>query len=216
MILSWGRRFLFLHQPKTGGTSFALAYEARAMKNDILVGDTPKARKRAGRQAGLQTAGRLWKHSTLADIDGLLTKQDLAEMQIVTLVRNPWDRLVSYYHWLKDQSFDHPAIALARGLSFSEFLNHPQTRAGLAANPSSKMVTDAHGHCHPAIFARIEHWQADLAPVWDHLGFELTLPRVNQSDRPADWRRLYSAEDADLVARLCARDIASFGYDLTF
>ena len=48
MIISRARRFIFVHIPKTGGTAFTLAYEARAAKDDILIGDTPKARKRAG------------------------------------------------------------------------------------------------------------------------------------------------------------------------
>ena len=42
-------RQVLLHIPKTGGTALALALEARAMKDDILIGDTPKARARRGR-----------------------------------------------------------------------------------------------------------------------------------------------------------------------
>ena len=68
MILSRGRRFIFVHIPKTGGTALALALEGRAMKDDILIGDTPKARARSRRWRGVKAHGRLWKHSTLADI----------------------------------------------------------------------------------------------------------------------------------------------------
>jgi hypothetical protein len=39
MIISPGRGYVFVHIPKTGGTSLALALEARAMKDDILIGD---------------------------------------------------------------------------------------------------------------------------------------------------------------------------------
>ncbi len=79
MIISRGRRFIFVHIPKTGGTALALALEARAMKDDILIGDTPKARARRGRLKGVKSAGRLWKHSTLADIAGLVTDAEVAE-----------------------------------------------------------------------------------------------------------------------------------------
>ena len=62
MIISRGRKYIFVHIPKTGGTSLALALEARAMKEDLMLGDTPKAVKRRKRLAGAASAGRLWKH----------------------------------------------------------------------------------------------------------------------------------------------------------
>ena len=59
------------------------------MADDILIGDTPKAVKRRGRIKGLETAGRLWKHSTLADIEGMVTREEMDDFLIFTLVRNP-------------------------------------------------------------------------------------------------------------------------------
>ena len=145
MIISHGRRFIFVHIPKTGGTALALALEARAMKDDILIGDTPKARARRGRLAGVKTAGRLWKHATLADIDGLVTPDDLAGLFVLTLVRNPWDRIVSYYHWLRGQSFAHPAVGLAKTHDFTGFLNHAQTRQSLLLWPYGAWMRDRTG-----------------------------------------------------------------------
>ena len=215
MIISRGRNYVFVHIPKTGGTSLALALEGRAMKDDILIGDTPKALKRRRRLKALTPAGRLWKHSTLADIDGVLSPDEIARAFTFTLVRNPWDRLVSYYHWLRGQRFDHPAARLARDLPFSAFLNHDMTRASVAANPYARYMTAADGSEQCRLYIRLEHFETDAQPLWDHLGMRLALPHANRSDRAAGWQSHYSPADADLVARLCAQDVARFGYDVT-
>jgi hypothetical protein len=208
MIVSPGRGYVFVHVPKTGGTSMALALEARAMRDDILIGDTPKARRRKGRLKGVATAGRLWKHSKLADIAGLLPEEQLARMFVFTMVRNPWDRIVSYYHWLRVQHFDHPAVRLAQAHGFGAFLNHAETRASFAAERYGDYVQGAAA----PVFVRLEHLAEDLGPVEAHLGFRLELPHANRSERPADWRACYSGADAALVGALCAEDVARFGY----
>jgi hypothetical protein len=61
-----------------------------------LIGDTPNAQRRKGRLDGLEVPGRLWKHGTLRDVGALV----LVDYFVCTLVRNPWDRMASYYHWL--------------------------------------------------------------------------------------------------------------------
>ena len=213
MILSRGRRYLFIHAPKTGGTSLSLALENRAMKDDIMLGDTPKAVRRRGRVKDVQTSGRLWKHSMISDLYGLVDQAEIEALFVFTLVRNPWDRAVSYYHWLQAQSFDHPAVTLSQSLDFSAFLNHPQNMAAMKAAPYGRYVRDRDGVDRCDLYLRLEHLDQDLTPLEDHLGFRLgPLQRVNASARDADYRDYYSSADAALLARLCAEDIARFGY----
>nr|WP_309501538.1 sulfotransferase family 2 domain-containing protein [uncultured Roseovarius sp.] len=213
MIISPGRNYIFVHIPKTGGTAMALALEGRAMKDDILIGDTPKALRRRGRVKGVTAAGRLWKHSTLADIDGLVDMAQIADAFTFTLVRNPWDRMVSYYHWLRVQRFDHPAVTLAQSLDFSAFLRHPQTVAAFRASPYGHYMTDAEGREQCRSYIRIEHLEADAAALWAHLGFSLQLGRANPSDRDPDYRRYYTDRDAVHLSDICAADIARFDYE---
>ena len=208
MIVSPGRGYVFAHAPKTGGTSLTLALEARAHRDDIVLGDTPKARARAGRTKGARTAGRLWKHSKLADIRGLLPDAVLDALRPVTLVRNPWDRMVSYYHWARGQGFAHPAVALAKAVPFRDFVLHPTTEAAFRANPYASYVA---GGAAP-IYLRLEHLARDLAPLEALLGFRLEVPHVNRSDRRAGWREAYDAATAARVAEICAEDVARFGY----
>ncbi len=212
MIISRGRRYVFVHIPKTGGTSLAQALEERAMKDDILIGDTPKAKRRRKRVKVLTGRGRLWKHSTLADIDGVLSVEELQTLTTFTLVRNPWDRVVSYYHWLRVQGFDHPAVSLAKSLTFDEFVLHPDTTRSFQNSPARHYMTRADGNEQCQFYIRLEHFDQDAAPLFDHLGFSVSLPRLNRSERLDDFRRYYSDQTAQAVGDACAEDIHRFAY----
>ena len=212
MIVSPRRNFIFAHIPKTGGTAMALALEARAMADDLMLGDTPKARRRGRWDALPPAQGRLWKHSSLADIAGAVPDDLIAAALRVTLVRNPWDRVVSYYHWLRVQRFPHPQVDLAKSTDFAGFVTHPSTRSALAALPARHYLTDATGSEGRALYIRLEHFADDAKPFFDHLGFQFDLPRANASERAADWRGYYHAASVDAVAQACVEDIARFGY----
>ncbi len=212
MIISRGRAYVFVHIPKTGGTSMALALEDRAMKDDIMLGDTPKALKRRRRLKDVTAAGRLWKHSTLADIDGLVTPAELENLFCFTMVRNPWDRAVSYYHWLREQGFDHPSVALAKAVPFDGFLTDPNTQAALRNWPAHRYMQDSAGVQRCSAYIRLEHFAADAAPLAAHLGFDVALPKTNQSSRTAEYQSYYAPRTRDIIEMCCADDIARFGY----
>ena len=213
MILSRARRYIFVHIPKTGGTALTLALEARAARDDVILSDTPKGRARRRWVRGVAAAGRLWKHSTLADIRGLASDEEIAGFFTFTLVRNPWDRMVSYHRWLRGQRFAHPAVALARATDFAGFLAAPATQAALVRHPYASYVTTAAGEERCDLFLRLEHFRDDVGALEAHLGFPLpALPLANTSARDRDWRGYYTDAAAETVARLCAADIARFGY----
>jgi len=212
MFISKARRFIFVHVPKTAGTALTLALEDRATKDDLIIGDTPKAKRRKKRLEDLTPAGRLWKHSTLADIDGIVSTDEMADMFCTTLVRNPWDRAVSYYHWLREQSFDHPAVGLAKLLDFNMFMRDPVTVGAFSDWPYGAYMADANGVERCDKFMRIEHLEEDLQPLVKHLGVGLSVPVANVSGRERDYRSYYDDALVEFVGALCAEDVRRFGY----
>ena len=213
MIISRGRRYIFVHAPKTGGTSLALMLEAKAMKDDIMLGDTPKAQKRRGRVKDVETSGRLWKHSMLTDIYGLVTQTEIEDFFVFTLVRNPWDRMVSYYHWLRAQDFAHPAVERAKALEFKPFVMDPLILASMEQNPFTRYVTDRDGVMRCDHFLRLEHLADDIEMVEARIGCKLgPIVHENASNRDRDYRRYYGTAEAEALAKACKSDIDRFGY----
>lgn len=213
MIISPQRNFIFVHAPKTGGTSMALALEEVCLDGDILIGDTPKSKKYRKHLKGIEVAGRLWKHSGLSDIVGLVTEEQIAASCIFMLVRNPWDRMVSYYHWLQAQNFDHPAVKLSKEVDFAGFVAHRMTDASFRNSPYSSYVRNSSGQEYPCHFIRLENFEEDFRPVAEATGLDITLPHVNSSNREAGVSRYYTPETAAILADICAEDVGRFGYE---
>ena len=213
MIISPGRNYIFVHIPKTGGTSLAQALEAKAKKDDILIGDTPKAQKRKSRLKGLKASGRIWKHSRIQDIYGVVEPEFIQQAFVFTIVRNPWDRLVSYYHWLQEQQFDHPAVKLAHNLQFGEFINHPLNQSSFQRDTTAQYTCNDAGVDLCKLHLRLESLDHDVAKLEAMLGLKLgVLPRDNKSQRDPDYRAFYTDADAENIGASFAEDIARFGY----
>ena len=211
MIISRGRQYIFVHIPKTGGTSLALALEARAMRDDLMLGDTPKALKRRKKLMGVEARGRLWKHSTLADIEGLVSRDEMQEMLCFTLVRNPWDRIVSYYHWLKVQSFEHPAVATAKTLGFSDFLRAPAVAGPIKTHPYESYLRASDGRSREALYIRLEHFAKMLRRSWRILGLSL----ICHGQMPMFERVITVAILAPMIRRLWRSSVRKILRNLT-
>lgn len=213
MIISHGRKYIFVHIPKTGGTSLSLVLEDKAKKDDILIGDTPKAKKRRSRLRTANASGRLWKHSRLTDVYGLVTQEEIEQYFVFTIVRNPWDRMVSYYHWLKEQSFDHPAVGIANESNFKAFLSDVMIQQSLRNDASLNYVCDANGKDCCNKYLRLENLSQDVVNLGKNLHLNLAdLPYQNKSDRGENYAEYYDKQSKDIVGVAYAEDIEKFGY----
>lgn len=141
----------------------------------------------------------------------------------VTTVRNPWDRVVSIYHYgLKNPaSFWAPPARRAgtfhRFVQEAEELDHYfRPPPGSRLVPEGPYVIDAlmrdeTGRMRGRAY-RLEGIAALAAMLSTRLGREIAVPHVNTTPRGA-YRGYYDAATRARVAHLLEADIVRFGYE---
>ncbi len=139
-----------------------------------------------------------------------------------TFVRNPWDRLVSAYLFMKKGGLTPAAAAwsqthLARFTSFASFVDGWVTPENITTwrhfRPQHSYICDADGRLAVDYVGYFEHLPRDFRIVSQRLGLEPELRHENRTDgRRADYRSYYTDATAEAVARVYARDVDAFGY----
>ncbi len=184
------RPVVWFSVPKTASTSIERALRGRALL--------------AGRQWEVGKVFRLHRgefesvRRRFPDRWGRATK--------FTVVRNPWDRLVSGWRYV---AADRPLREL--------LLNLPERtdrhRWHHVTRTQSEFLVDESGRLIPDHILRFESLQEDMNRFCESVGLTpIPLPHVNRTSRQ-EYRAYYDDETRGMVADLFRRDIELFGYE---
>jgi Sulfotransferase family len=198
-MISFQKRFLFVHIPKTAGNSIQSAL--RDYSEDELV-----ALRRE--QDGVERFGlrnpkyKVKKHSTLAEYRTALGDAEFGRLYKFTCVRNPWDRMVSYYFTptQKAEVWDRKKFRkiISSALSVADYLR------------LDKVEEDPFGNID--YIMRFENLADDFRIVCAALNISPTiLPQYNRSNRD-HYSKYYDDELRELVRVRFAAEIERFGY----
>jgi hypothetical protein len=204
-------RCIFVHIPKTGGTSIERTLD---MFGDWRIED-------AGRLYGLiasrtfrsaaATANHL-QHLTAAELRDLLAGDFDAYFKF-SFVRNPWDRFVSSFG-KKDPNLlecaTNRGIHLA-GVSFKDYVRLTRDLKHPHLQPQCEFLFDRNGKSLVDFLGRFETLVEDYGMVARRLGLQLDLPHHNASEH-APYRSYYDDADREEIASRYAQDIQVFGY----
>jgi len=138
-------------------------------------------------------------------------------------VRNPWDKVVSHYHYRRrtGRIYKHEYDRSGKGdpgIGFKEWVeraygahdpmyhNHPTPFMA-----QTLWLNDERDNCMVSFVGRFENLAADFDRVCANLGVEASLPHVKPSPH-AHYRELYDDATRAIVAERFASDIDTFGY----
>lgn len=186
-------RCIFIHVPKTAGTSIAMALFGEGSRH-VPYFEFERANAKKFR--------RFFKFA---------------------FVRNPWDRLVSTYSFLRrggmgGQDARWSERNMPQYPDFGSFvrgwLNEQNIWSWVHFFPQSHFVMSADGVVMVDFIGRYERIDQDFEYVARRLGLEVQLPVMNKSNH-LDFKSCYDDETREIVRRVYARDIEAFGYQFT-
>jgi hypothetical protein len=205
MLVSYHKKFLFVHIFKTAGTSITDSFGRFCYR--------PGATRPLNWMAFLSTNWKkihrvpIKKHATALQIRTALDHEIFDSFFKFSFVRNPWDWQVSLYHYI----LDHPQN---RGheetKKMGSFRNFVFSREKLNFTQTSCLV-DESGNLLVNFVGKFENLDEDFQSICRKVGISASLPHVNKSKRTC-YQDYYDPETRDLTARLYAEDIERFGY----
>ena len=209
-------KFIFIHIQKTGGVSIS----------NLLRRYSPTT-----------TPGRGLRH--ISARRALKQVENPDDYFKFAFVRNPWDRLVSWYTMIDEARkgvADGTAEPMTRrlikknnlfkyvlrcGPTFDEFVINCTEKQWMGNGYYSftfnqlRYLTDKNGEVLVNYIGRFENLAQDISHVFDKLGLEasqLELPHENRSAH-SHYSEMYTPETREIVRKRFRRDIEFFGYE---
>lgn len=213
MPISIDNNFTFLHIPKTAGTTLEeILFEHKKIDRNhrSFYGKISKA-------DWFESTGLKVKHTTyLHHLNSMQIKQIVGDivwekLYKFTLVRNPWDRLVSlYFHHVKN--FTNP-YSVCYGKeppkSFDDFL----LKSKHLPPAMSFYITDNNNQIMVDYVGRFERLSESVAVIMRQIGIDdYSMGHHMKSDHN-HYRDYYTDKTKDFVAKKYREDIARFNYD---
>jgi len=198
-MISFQKRFLFVHIPKTAGNSIQSILRDYSEDELVALRDEQDGIERFGLR---NPKYKIKKHSTLAEYKTALGEVQFGGLYKFTCARNPWDRMVSYYFTPTQNraAWDRKKFrkAIVKALSVADYLR------------LDKVEEDPFGNVDYVM--RFENLADDFRTVCGTLGISpTTLPQYNRSSRE-HYSKYYDDELRELVCARFAAEIERFGY----
>lgn len=195
-MISDRHRCVFVHIPKTAGTSISRAlgwFGADSVNRDGTL-------RRDAQD-----------HRTLRELQLAMQPADFHAYFKFTFVRNPWARVASWYTNIVQDELHLARFGIAADCTFRDFLIEHATTWGL--QPLRHWVGNSGDRIELDFIGRFESLQSDFETVCRRLDIpRITLPHIMIADMPVHYPSLYDTECRRIVSERYAEEIEMLGY----
>ncbi|MFT4736382.1 MAG: hypothetical protein ACJAZM_001281 [Cyclobacteriaceae bacterium] len=205
MLVSHDYKFIFIKPKKVAGTSIQY-YLARYCENGIIYNEDPKS------------------HMAASQVRDLIGNDLWASYLKITVVRNPWDKTVSLYHWRRRKRpfYNHlgrilkgwPWHSPARRHNFKDFVQLMFEKNTLNEDVAITQLTEG---TPDYFYIRFEHMHEDMQSLCEQLGVtyqpeEMPKKKVGYRDSKS-YREYYDDASKEHVRAAYADVVERFGYE---
>jgi len=213
VIISHEHEFVFLKTRKTAGTSVEIALSTVCGPDDVItpiVEEDEELRRAAGGRGPQNHESpplrrRAYNHMPAQMVRQILGREKWQRYFTFSIDRNPWDAVVSLYHWRYRGTEPMP---------FGDFVRSPMVEEYAVKNAR---IYRLRGEIAVDRVCRYESLDQDVREVWGRLGLpgEPALPHAKGGTRPrGSYAAYYDDDTAARVAELFAPMIRDLGYTL--
>jgi len=202
-MISHKHKVIFVHIPKCGGTSI----------EDVLFKPLCRRSKKDlfGFPNKYQTGGL--QHLMSSHIIEEVGEDIFNQYFKFSFVRNPWDKMVSQYHYTiaKRQDLQNH-IGITKSSSFKKYINRVFKAEMFVQWDQQYKFLYVNKKCVVDFLGRFESIQEDFNIVCDKIGIrQQKLPHIHKSDRK-HYTEYYDDKTREIVAEKYSKDIEIFGY----
>jgi hypothetical protein len=162
-------------------------------------------------------------HQTILEYQLIFSRKEFSTYFKFTLVRNPWDRLVSAYHFLREGGIAKTDMAWADKHLFAyidfdvfvkTWVNRDTIHSFQHFRPQYEYICGRQGRLLLDFVGYYENLDGDFAYIQDRLGISGKLLFSNKTrSRRRDYRSYYDDDTAQIVSDVYAEDIRILGYN---
>jgi len=205
VILSHRHRFIFFAIPKTG--THAIRF---ALRNHLGETDQEQVQLFAQKAMPYPDIARIRHgHIRWGEIRAAVSPETWAGYFKFAIVRNPWERFVSYCAFMTRETDRFAADPRA---VMNRVLNNPEHHQRVIFRPQHEFICDGNGAIKVDFVGRHGTMQASYDTICARIALTTaSLERINASSH-GPWRDYYDDALKARVEEVYARDIAVFGY----